>query len=260
MELSPELQAVVERRKNYERVTVERYKGAIQRIKEVAGMMRIPVDPTDPDIVMCDLYCDLENAKLDLDRLIRAVTLMACGHPRMCQVSCKWCAEGRAKVEMDYDEEDCFVPKIGSGRWMHLKFREGYQLEMIGYCCEPPYCSLCRTQQEAVAAAEVADTLASEPSKVRDENDVPLEGAVLRREYVAMRTELSTLQTRMAGLVLTTRDVMKLIDDGYLIRDISKDHERDWAIRQMTAVALLAKWVQHTDELAAALSVGDGAK
>ena len=55
-------------------------------------------------------------------------------------------------------------------------------------------------------------------------------------------------------LIETTREVMKLIDDGYLIRDTSKDHERDWAIRQMKAIALLAKWMKQTDALDEILS------
>lgn len=69
----------------------------------------------------------------------------------------------------------------------------------------------------------------------------------LEREKAALLAELE-------ALIDTTRDVMKLIDDGYLIRDISKDHERDWAIRQMKAVALLAKWMKQTDELAAIIA------
>ena len=67
-------------------------------------------------------------------------------------------------------------------------------------------------------------------------------------------SENANLRTQLEGLVETTREVMKLIDDGYLIRDISKDHERDWAIRQMKSLATLSRWMQRTDELAAVLN------
>ena len=149
----------------------------------------------------------------DIRTLCDAVTLMGCGHPRMF-----WVTEAVAFDAID-----------------------------AGY----GYCSACRSQQDAVAAAD----------KQLREADAMLwamnKGVFRSGERIAeLEAELTALRTRTEGLVLTTRDVMKLIDDGYLIRDISKDHERDWAIRQMKAVAVLTKWAQQTDELAAAISVG----
>ena len=107
------------------------------------------------------VFC--QHSPADINLLCDAVSPMECGHPRMCQSVCKWCAEGRDKIEMDYDAEDCLIVQPGSGRWMHLKFREGYQLEMVGYCCEPSYCSACRAQHDMVAAAEEATLKYLEP-------------------------------------------------------------------------------------------------
>lgn len=74
----------------------------------------------------------------------------------------------------------------------------------------------------------------------------------------AARDSCAALLAELKNMVETTREVMKLIDDGYLVRDISKDREPDWAIRQFKSIALLAKWMKQTETLAAIITKREG--
>jgi len=66
---------------------------------------------------------------------------------------------------------------------------------------------------------------------------------------VAMRNALPALITaarRAIELEASLKEILGLIDDGYLIRDISKDHEPGYAMRQLEPVRKLCNAVRLT--------------
>ena len=57
--------------------------------------------------------------------------------------------------------------------------------------------------------------------------------------YYAGRIVLCAKHAQVGPLLEALEDVMKLVEDGALVRDISRDHEMGWAFNQVPLVTAL---------------------
>lgn len=56
-----------------------------------------------------------------------------------------------------------------------------------------------------------------------------------------LRAECAYLETRRNELFYALKDVFALIDENWLVRDISRDGEEGWGLRQLPYIQRLAK-------------------
>ena len=64
---------------------------------------------------------------------------------------------------------------------------------------------------------------------------------LLEKGYDALLDDRNEAWERVAELEAALRDMFALIDEGFLCRDISRDAESGWAIKQLGFVQRLAK-------------------
>lgn len=72
-----------------------------------------------------------------------------------------------------------------------------------------------------------------------DDTDM-LVTALCREDVPWLLEQLDQVQAREKRLREALGDVLAMIDEGWLGRDTSRDHEPDWAVRQMPYVQRLA--------------------
>jgi len=101
-----------------------------------------------------------------------------------------------------------------------------------------------------VGGNEMVDSVLTDPSIWRPEDEADTaESQKNAALIIAMRNHLLALITaarRAIELEASLKEIIGLIDDGYLIRDISKDHEPGYAMRQVEPIRKLCNAVRLT--------------
>jgi len=82
-------------------------------------------------------------------------------------------------------------------------------------------------------------SLRKEAAKALEAKDKEIE--LLEKGYDALLDDRNEAWERVAELEAALRDMFALIDEGFLCRDISRDAESGWAIKQLGFVQRLAK-------------------
>lgn len=76
------------------------------------------------------------------------------------------------------------------------------------------------------------------------------EAVSLRQEIRELSKERNELRSQNDALVEALKAIFKAMDDGLLVRDVSRDHQESWALRQLPLVRTLQ---QAQDALAKAV-------